>query len=57
MTNITTIGLLTALMSVIAALLGMLLIGTSSDRMRERRWHIIVPFIVGDGDGRYVLHP
>jgi sugar phosphate permease len=40
------IGLLTALPS-IAALLGMLLIGASSDRHRERRWHIIVPFIVG----------
>ncbi|MHA5986288.1 MFS transporter [Pseudomonas aeruginosa] len=40
------IGLLTALPS-LAALLGMLLIGASSDRHRERRWHIIVPFIVG----------
>jgi sugar phosphate permease len=45
-TDITTIGMLTALPSV-AALLGMLVIGTSSDRMRERRWHIIVPFIIG----------
>lgn len=40
------IGLLTALPSV-AALLGMLLIGASSDKHRERRWHIIVPFLVG----------
>ncbi|KIH84400.1 MFS transporter [Pseudomonas batumici] len=40
------IGVLTALPSV-AALLGMLLIGASSDRHRERRWHIIVPFFVG----------
>ncbi|KFE52765.1 MFS transporter [Pseudomonas syringae] len=40
------IGVLTALPS-IAALLGMLLIGASSDRHRERRWHIIVPFLVG----------
>ena len=45
-TDITTIGYLTAIPSV-AALLGMLLIGSSSDRLRERRWHIIVPFIVG----------
>ena len=40
------IGVLTAIPS-LAALLGMLLIGASSDRYRERRWHIIVPFIVG----------
>lgn len=40
------IGVLTALPS-IAALLGMLLIGASSDRHRERRWHIIVPFLIG----------
>ncbi|MGL5998390.1 MAG: MFS transporter [Pseudomonas proteolytica] len=40
------IGLLTALPS-IAALAGMLLIGASSDKYRERRWHIIVPFLVG----------
>ncbi|NMY97543.1 MFS transporter [Pseudomonas proteolytica] len=40
------IGLLTALPSV-AALAGMLLIGASSDKYRERRWHIIVPFLVG----------
>lgn len=40
------IGVLTALPSV-AALIGMLMIGASSDRHRERRWHIIVPFVVG----------
>ncbi|TBU82897.1 MFS transporter [Pseudomonas daroniae] len=40
------IGLLTAIPS-LAALAGMLLIGASSDRHRERRWHIIVPFIIG----------
>lgn len=40
------IGVLTALPSV-AALIGMLLIGASSDRHRERRWHIIVPFLIG----------
>ncbi|KJZ37430.1 MULTISPECIES: MFS transporter [Pseudomonas] len=40
------IGLLTALPSA-AALIGMLLIGASSDRHRERRWHIIVPFLIG----------
>jgi len=45
-TDITTIGYLTAIPS-LAALIGMLAIGGSSDRMRERRWHIIVPFIIG----------
>lgn len=45
-TDITLIGYLTAIPS-IAALAGMILIGNSSDRRRERRWHIIVPFIVG----------
>jgi len=45
-TDITTIGYLTAIPS-LAALIGMLAIGASSDRMRERRWHIIVPFIIG----------
>lgn len=47
-TSISTIGYLTAVPS-LAALVGMLLIGYSSDRMRERRWHIIVPFIIGAG--------
>ncbi|QKJ86863.1 MFS transporter [Paramixta manurensis] len=45
-TDISHIGMLTALPS-IAALFGMLFIGASSDRFRERRWHIIVPFIIG----------
>lgn len=45
-TDITTIGYLTAIPS-LAALIGMLAIGASSDRLRERRWHIIVPFIIG----------
>jgi sugar phosphate permease len=40
------IGLLVAIPS-LAGLLGMLAIGASSDRYRERRWHIIVPFIIG----------
>ncbi|QIZ50655.1 MFS transporter [Dickeya zeae] len=40
------IGVLTALPS-IAALAGMMLLGASSDRLRERRWHIIVPFWLG----------
>ena len=40
------IGLLTAIPS-LAALAGMLLLGASSDRFRERRWHIIVPFLIG----------
>lgn len=44
--NLADIGVLTAIPSV-AALFGMLLIGASSDRYRERRWHIIVPFIIG----------
>ncbi|PLV62695.1 MFS transporter [Erwinia sp. B116] len=39
------IGWLTAIPG-LAAVLAMLLIGYSSDRLRERRWHIIVPFIV-----------
>ncbi|ADU71339.1 MFS transporter [Pantoea sp. At-9b] len=45
-TDISTIGYLTAIPS-LAALIGMLAIGSSSDRTRERRWHIIVPFIIG----------
>lgn len=44
--DITHIGMLTAIPS-IAALFGMLLIGASSDRHRERRWHIIAPFWIG----------
>ena len=40
------IGLLVAIPS-LAGLIGMLAIGASSDRHRERRWHIIVPFVIG----------
>ncbi|MFF7708946.1 MFS transporter [Pseudomonas sp. NPDC007930] len=40
------IGLLVAIPS-LAGLVGMLAIGASSDKHRERRWHIIVPFIIG----------
>lgn len=40
------IGLLVAIPS-LAGLIGMLAIGASSDRRRERRWHIVVPFIIG----------
>ncbi|MCI0917366.1 MFS transporter [Pseudomonas stutzeri] len=40
------IGLLTALPS-IGAVFGMLALGASSDRFRERRWHIILPFWIG----------
>ncbi|MBD1551344.1 MFS transporter [Pseudomonas typographi] len=40
------IGLLVALPS-LAGLVGMLAIGASSDKHRERRWHIVVPFLVG----------
>ena len=45
-TNPSQIGLLVAIPS-LAGLIGMLAIGASSDRHRERRWHIIVPFIIG----------
>ncbi|MFP5516455.1 MAG: MFS transporter [Alphaproteobacteria bacterium] len=38
------IGLLTMIPNIVAVV-GILLIGASSDRMRERRWHIIVPFL------------
>lgn len=40
------IGLLTAVPS-IAGVFGMLLIGASSDRHRERRWHLCIPLLVG----------
>lgn len=45
-TNPSQIGLLVAIPS-LAGLIGMLAIGASSDKHRERRWHIIVPFIIG----------
>ena len=40
------IGLLTAIPFSVAAC-SMFLVSRSSDRMRERRWHLIVPFCVG----------
>ncbi|GGL96260.1 MFS transporter [Pseudomonas asuensis] len=45
-TDTVQIGLLTAIPSLMG-LVGMLVIGASSDRFRERRWHIIVPFVIG----------
>lgn len=44
--DVTVIGLLTAVPSV-AAVIGMLGLGASSDHFRERRWHIILPFWIG----------
>ncbi|VXD01586.1 MFS transporter [Pseudomonas sp. 9Ag] len=44
--DVSEIGLLTAVPS-IAAVIGMLVLGASSDRFRERRWHIILPFWIG----------
>ncbi|HYH51902.1 MAG TPA: MFS transporter [Acidimicrobiia bacterium] len=41
-----TIGWLTAIPSA-AALLGLLVTGFSSDRFRERRWHLLVPMLIG----------
>ncbi|OTG87644.1 MFS transporter [Acinetobacter sp. ANC 4558] len=46
MSNVLHIGLLVAIPSVIG-LIAMLLIGKSSDKYRERRWHLVIPFIVG----------
>ncbi|KAB1072653.1 MFS transporter [Methylobacterium planeticum] len=40
------VGLLTAI-PYTGALIGMYLVGRSSDRMRERRWHLAVPALVG----------
>lgn len=40
------IGFLTAIPSLVG-LVAMILIGRSSDKHRERRWHMIVPFIFG----------
>ncbi|MDR2331921.1 MAG: MFS transporter [Burkholderiaceae bacterium] len=40
------IGLLTAVPFSVAVV-SMLLVSRSSDRMRERRWHLIIPFCVG----------
>ncbi|MFF3286597.1 MFS transporter [Streptomyces sp. NPDC003023] len=41
-----TIGWLTAVPHA-AALIAMLIAGASSDRFRERRWHLVVPMLVG----------
>jgi D-galactonate transporter len=40
------VGLLTAI-PYLVAVVTMLLLGASADRMRERRWHLIVPCLVG----------
>lgn len=40
------IGLLTAIPS-IAGVFGMLFLGASSDRHRERRWHLCIPLLIG----------
>ena len=40
------IGLLTAIPS-IAGVFGMLFVGASSDRHRERRWHLCIPLLIG----------
>ncbi|MBJ9956901.1 MFS transporter [Acinetobacter courvalinii] len=40
------IGFLVAIPSIIG-LIAMLLIGRSSDKHRERRWHLVIPFIFG----------
>ena len=45
-TEVFHIGLLVAIPSIIG-LVAMLLIGRSSDKFRERRWHLIVPFVFG----------
>lgn len=45
-TEVFHIGLLVAIPSIIG-LAAMLLIGRSSDKFRERRWHLIVPFVFG----------
>lgn len=42
----TIIGLLTAVPS-IAGVIGMLYLGASSDKHRERRWHLCIPLLVG----------
>ena len=45
-TNVVSIGLLTAI-PYTAALISMYVIGTSSDRRKERRWHLAVPAVLG----------
>ena len=44
--NILHIGFLVAIPSLIG-LVAMLFIGRSSDKFRERRWHLVIPFIIG----------
>lgn len=44
--DIVVIGYLTAIPS-LAAVFGMLFLGASSDKYRERRYHIIIPFLIG----------
>ena len=44
-TDLVEIGFLSAIPS-IAGIAGLILISRSSDRMRERRWHIVVPFLI-----------
>jgi MFS family permease len=44
--NLLNIGLLVAIPSIVG-LIAMLVIGRSSDKYRERRWHMVVPFIFG----------
>ncbi|MDQ9022128.1 MFS transporter [Acinetobacter sichuanensis] len=46
MDNLLNIGFVVAIPSVIG-LIAMLLIGRSSDKYRERRWHLIIPFVFG----------
>jgi len=45
-TDVLHIGLLVAIPSIIA-LFAMLVIGRSSDKHRERRWHLVIPFVLG----------
>ncbi len=46
MTDVFHIGVLVAIPSIIG-LIAMLLIGRSSDKLRERRWHLVIPFVFG----------
>jgi len=46
MTDVLHIGLVVAIPSIIG-LVAMLLIGRSSDKLRERRWHLVIPFVLG----------
>src|SRR5690606_25356310 len=44
--TLTAVGLLTAIPN-ICAVFSMILVCRHSDRTRERRWHMIIPFLVG----------